>query len=75
MDVVKLTPSKVPELCLESEHISPDVFAGKSSRRSGIFMSTWETRPTNSLISSPLKEREERLLPIRRLSSPVMPDG
>jgi formylmethanofuran dehydrogenase subunit C len=31
MDVVKLIPSKVPELYLESEHISPDVFAGKSA--------------------------------------------
>lgn len=35
MDVVKLTPSKVPELYLESEHISPDVFAGKSSQEIG----------------------------------------
>lgn len=31
MDIIKLTPSKVPELYLESEHITPDVFAGKSA--------------------------------------------
>jgi formylmethanofuran dehydrogenase subunit C len=37
MDTIKLTPSKVPELYLESEHISPDVFAGKSNQQIGDF--------------------------------------
>jgi formylmethanofuran dehydrogenase subunit C len=31
MDIVKLTPSKVPELYLESDNITPDVFAGKTA--------------------------------------------
>ena len=35
MDIIKLTPRKVPELYLESEHISPDVFAGKSNQQIG----------------------------------------
>ncbi len=35
MDIVKLTPSKVPELYLEAEHISPDVFAGKNAQEIG----------------------------------------
>jgi len=33
MDIVKLTPSKVPELYLETENISPDVFAGKNPQQ------------------------------------------
>jgi formylmethanofuran dehydrogenase subunit C len=35
MDIVKLIPGMVPELYLESEHISPDVFAGKSAQQIG----------------------------------------
>jgi formylmethanofuran dehydrogenase subunit C len=35
MDIVKLIPSKVPELYLETEHISPDVFAGKTAQQIG----------------------------------------
>ena len=32
MDIIKLTPSKVPELYLETEHITPDIFAGKTNQ-------------------------------------------
>ncbi len=35
MDTVKLTAKVVPELYLEAEHISPDVFAGKSTQEIG----------------------------------------
>jgi len=35
MDIIKLIPNKVPELYLESEHISPDIFAGKSNQQIG----------------------------------------
>ena len=33
MDIVKLTPTKVPELFLEAENITPDVFAGKNAQQ------------------------------------------
>ena len=32
MDIIKLIPSKIPDLYLETEHISPDAFAGKSNQ-------------------------------------------
>lgn len=35
MDTIKLTAIAVPELYLEAEHISPDVFAGKSTQEIG----------------------------------------
>jgi len=35
MDTIKLTLIKVPELYLETEHISPDVLAGKSNQEIG----------------------------------------
>lgn len=35
MDNLKLTPSKVPELYLEAENISPDTFAGKTNQQIG----------------------------------------
>ncbi|PKL59265.1 MAG: formylmethanofuran dehydrogenase subunit C [Methanomicrobiales archaeon HGW-Methanomicrobiales-4] len=35
MDIIKLIPSKAPELYLETEHISPDVFAGKTNQQIG----------------------------------------
>ncbi len=35
MDIIKLTPTKVPELYLEAEQISPDAFAGKTNPEIG----------------------------------------